>query len=63
MSDWSREFGESFDGGTSPEVLNPYLELLFSSARALRESSNLTNEIATQLRSVVGDIDANTSVP
>ncbi len=61
--DWCQDFGESFGNcSVSPEALNPFLELLFSSARALKETSNLTNDMAIQLKSVVGDIDSDKTV-
>ncbi len=40
------------------EVLTPFVDLFFASNRALKESSNVSHEIASQLRFKVGDVDS-----
>ena len=61
ISEWSRDFAEKCPS-TSMEVMAPLLDLLFSSARTLKETSNLSVDVAKQLRSCVGDLNESTEV-
>lgn len=56
VSDWTRKYGES-SATTDPNVLKPFLNLLFDANRMFKPNSGLHLDIAREIHSKLGDLN------